>query len=99
MSGRPIAQAEDCMDAEVSRRAKEHEHAPHMSRVFRAFDWAERLPDCGGITLAACCGLRVTKSADVAGVCPALREIAEERHRDAEAIAEAATRPTMRLLR
>jgi hypothetical protein len=34
MSGRPIAQAEDCMDAEVSRRAQEHEHAPHMSRVF-----------------------------------------------------------------
>ncbi len=61
MSGRPIARAEDCMDAEISRRAS------NTSMLHACPEFFARLADCGGITLAASCGLRVTKSADVAG--------------------------------
>ena len=69
---------------------------------------AEKLPPCV-VGMEACCGahhlgLRVCRAGawsvlDVAGVCAPLREGAEERRVETrEAIAEAATRPTMRFV-
>jgi transposase len=51
-----------------------------------------------GSSHPACCGRRSSSAADVARICPALRQSAEERQPGCEAIAEAAPLPMMRFV-